>query len=621
MRFILVFIIFINAFQSDAQGNLEIDTCTYPFYHGVASGDPMEDRVIIWTRVTPDSISGGQVLVSYKVSEDTSFTSIVSSGSVLTDQTKDYTVKVDLENLESETFYYYEFEALGRRSVIGRTRTAPNENSSRTNVRFAIVSCANLEAGYFNTYKVINERNDVDAVMCLGDYIYEYESGGYSPNSSTQRFFEPSTEIVTLADYRMRYSTYHLDRDLKRNHQLYPWICVWDDHESANDSWLDGAENHTEGTEGVWNERKECSKQAYFEWLPIRETSVTDPYQIYRSINYGPLCDLVMLDTRLNGRDEQDGTTGSTVDSEFRELLGQDQRQWMNDELLNSEAQWKILVQQVMIAPLEVAGVGVNGDQWDGYPAERDKLYDFLETNSIDNLVVVTGDIHTSWANDLPGDSYSSGSGAGSMGVEFVTPSVTSPGFPIGFGTSVIQAANPHMKFIDLTQHGFIVLDVGEDKVQGDWFYVNTIDTESNQYSHGASWFCVDESNHLTSSASVTIPPADLVASIQGDLCPRIGEDPIDDVSFEEEKLTVLSLYPNPAQDFVMIQFYAHESNDFMISLYDLSGRMVYQQASSKIEGLYIERYPLPELAQGQYILNLSLGDYNYKQSLFIGQK
>jgi alkaline phosphatase D len=617
---LLTTIVLISTFSATAQGNLEIDTCLYPFYHGVASGDPLEDRVIIWTRVTPDSLGTGPVVVSYKMATDTGMTNIVATGSALTDDTKDYTIKFDVTGLNPAEFYYYEFTALGYRSPVGRTRTAPSATVGGDSLRFGLVSCANLEAGFFNVYKVMNERNDLDAVLMLGDYVYEYETGGYSPNPSTQRFWEPSTEMTTLADYRMRYSSYRLDNDLKRSHQLYPWICIWDDHESTNDSWKNGAENHTEGAEGAWVDRKGYSKQAYFEWLPIRETGIGDPHQIYRSLDYGPLCNLVMLDTRLHGRDEQDGTTGSNVTSQFRELLGQDQRDWMQDEVAYSTAKWQIIVQQVMMAPLEVAGIGVNGDQWDGYPSERQKFYDHLTNNSIDNVVVVTGDIHTSWANDLPGGSYNSGTGAGSMGVEFVTPSVTSPGFPIGVGASVVQLANPHMKFVDLDDHGYVILDLNEDRAQADWFFVNTIDTEDNGYSHAASFYTNDGDNHLTSSISASIPSDVLTDAIQPDLCPRTTAD-IDtntNASIKSNLITVLSIYPNPTQEFFMIQYYIKESGSLSLEIVDLKGSVAKSFITEKTEGIWVERYPVDDLTAGTYFIRISTPSGSTTQRLVI---
>jgi alkaline phosphatase D len=261
---------------------------------------------------------------------------------------------------------------------------------------------------------------------------------------------------VSLLDYRARYSTYRLDDDLRDLHQQYPMIVVWDDHESANDSWMNGAENH-QTSEGSFASRKLAAKQAYFEWLPIRVTGVSDQYQIFRELKYGNLIDLIMLDTRLHGRDEQAGVSGGVVTATTRQLLGADQFSWLGNRLSTSTAQWKILGQQVMMAPLTIFGTAVNEDQWDGYPAERQRVYNHILVNNIQDVVVLTGDIHSSWANDLPSSTYNSSTGSGSVGAEFVTPSITSPGLNIPGGATAIMAANSHIKYADLSRHGFII--------------------------------------------------------------------------------------------------------------------------------------------------------------------
>ena len=295
-------------------------TCTAPFYHGVASGDPLSNKVIIWTRVTPidfsQSISG-----TYKVAVDSLFNNVISSGVFDTDFTSDFTVKIDVSGLNPNTFYFYRFETNGKKNPIGRTKTLPIGNVD--NMRFAVVSCANLESGYFNAYKAINERNDVDAIIMLGDYIYEYEEGYYDPNSNVPRNLEPSNEIISLADYRMRYSSYHLDRSLQRLHQNYPWICVWDDHEFANNAYKDGAQNH-DSNEGNWYDRKESAKKAYFEWLPIRPSD-SKLMHIYRKFDFGDLFSLMMVDTRIHGREEQLGVSNAQTNDTNRTLLGTDQ--------------------------------------------------------------------------------------------------------------------------------------------------------------------------------------------------------------------------------------------------------------------------------------------------------
>lgn len=571
-----------------------------PFLHGVASGDPLHDRVIIWTRVTPDSTVTGPVIVSWRMAADTGMSQVVASGSQLTNASMDYTVKVDVTGLTANTWYYYEFTALNVNSVRGRTRTAPL--SMQDSLRFAVVSCANLEAGYFNVYRSIYERNDVDAVVCLGDYIYEYESGGYSPNPNANRQWQPGNEIVSLTDYRTRYSSYHLDEDLMKLHQQYPWILVWDDHESANDSWMNGAENH-QTNEGAWASRKAAAVQAYFEWLPVRRPNPNNQSQVFRNITFGPLVEFIVLDTRLEGRDLQAGTSGATVTDVNRQLLGTNQFNWLASRLDSSQAQWKILAQQVMVAPLEVFGVGVNGDQWDGYPAERDRVYNHILNNNIHDVVVITGDIHTSWANDLPTGTYNSSNGAGSVGVEFVAPSVTSPGFSLSVGASVIMSMNSHVKYADLSQHGYIIMDVNQSRTQSDWFYVATIDNASSQFSYGDSWYNNHLERFLRHGTGAAVPRPD-VSYLQAPECPRANIM----LSTPAPALTdkIIGLYPNPAREEFTIQFYLETESWVNMKIVNMSGQVVSEEKfASQPAGVFNLRAALPELAAGLYTIVL----------------
>lgn len=596
------------AINSFAQVNRQValEPCLQPFYHGVASGDPMSDRVIIWTRVTPDSThTGGPIVVSWKMATDTAFTNIVANGSVLTDATKDYTVKVDVTGLQAGKFYFYEFTALGKNSVVGRTRTAPSGDAD--SCRFAIVSCANYEAGFFNVYKVIKNRNDIDAVISLGDYIYEYETGGYAPNATANRTWEPANEILTLTDYRTRYSSYHLDEDLRKLHQQFPFIVVWDDHESANDAWMNGAQNH-QSNEGSWAIRKSNAKQAFFEWLPIRQTGPqNDPYQIFRNIKYGDLLELIMLDTRLHGREQQAGTTGSTVTNPNRQMLGTDQFTWLGNRLSNTNARWKILAQQVMMAPLQVGGTAFNGDQWDGYPAERTRVYNHIIQNNINNVVVITGDIHSSWANDLPLSSYNSTTGAGSVGVEFVTPSVTSPGLNLPGGAAAIQLANSHIKFCNLNQKGFVLLDVNKNRTQADWFFVSTIDQSSGVFSHARSHYVNNNERFLRNTPTASFPKAEL-NFMQTNDCPRIIVTPPPPPSAiqNNEKPVILGLYPNPVNDYMVLQYFNYTSSFITIKIFDLNGKLIANyNDGSRPEGLFNVTLPTFNLSSGTYIVRI----------------
>ena len=583
----LLLLVVLASFGTFSQTSVTPPDCIAPFYHGVASGDPLSDRVIIWTRVTPTDFNL-PVPVTYKVATDTSMLNVVAQGSTLTNAEKDFTVKVDVTGLNPDTYYFYEFKALGTYSPRGRTKTTPV--GPVDSLRFAIVSCANLEAGYFNVYRVVNERNDVDAVLMLGDYIYEYETGGYSPNANVDRIFEPSNEIISLEDYRLRYSIYHMDEALRELHQNFPWICVWDDHESANDSYKDGAENHTTD-EGTWVDRKAYAQQAYFEWLPIRPKD-EGSYELYRTFKYGDLLDLMMVDTRLHGRVEQEAPTSGNLNNADRTMLGDDQFLWLKDELSASTAQWKILGNQVVMAKLTVFGVPINTDAWDGYPVQRQGLYDHIVSNSIENFVVLTGDIHTSWAFDLK-------SGSNKVGVEFVTPSVTSPGSPINAGAA-LQLENPHLKYSELTRKGFIILDVNTTRIQADYFYVNTIDDVSNDYFWAESLYSNSGNSSLSSTNTATTPSVKYDV-VQVTECPRPSNTSVEEQSNGPK---IIALYPNPVQDELLFHFLHDDMNGLIAEITDITGRQLIKvELPSSYPALKID---VTSLSSATYYLKIT---------------
>jgi alkaline phosphatase D len=383
------------------------------FSQGVASGDPLHDRVILWTRVTPANINQ-DIDGRWVIARDPSFRRISAAGRFSTDITRDFTVKIDADGLEPGTTYYYRFESRGSRSPIGRTRTLPLRSVSA--LRMAFASCSNYPYGYFNAYARIAERQDLDVVLHLGDYLYEYAQGEYANAALVGlRDVVPANEIITLTDYRQRHALYKTDADLQEAHRQHPFICVWDDHESANDAWQGGAENHNpDKGEGDWSVRKRAAIRAYNEYMPIRSRTVADD-KIYRQFRIGELADLIMLDTRLHGRDLQAAfKTGSAdvpandpvVADPNRTLLGFDQEQWLYERLYQSNARgatWRLLGQQIMMAQLSstFGNTIINPDQWDGYAPARNRLLQTLADHQIGNNVVLSGDIHSSWCNDL----------------------------------------------------------------------------------------------------------------------------------------------------------------------------------------------------------------------------
>lgn len=502
------------------------------FRHGVASGDPLHDRVVLWTRVSGQRAA--TTVVHYEVATDPALRHVVLRGRVRTGADQDHTVKVDVWPLRPGTTYYYRFKAQGEMSPTGRTRTLPLGHARH--LRMAVASCSNHAYGYFNAYRHIAERADLDLVMHLGDYLYEYGDGEYGDVRPT----EPPTEILTLADYRLRHAQYKSDKDLQEAHRQHPWIIIWDDHETANDAWKGGAENHTEGAEGRWRARRAAALQAYFEWMPVRPASRFDPARNWRSFRYGDLADLLMLEQRLTGRSQQlqaavpvpglpnmFSQTGAFAD-EQRSLLGNEQERWLADRLRGSTTRWRFLGQGVMFAQLKgvaaanAAGGGLflNPDQWDGYQPARNRLYQVLEGSAgqppVNNVVVLTGDIHSSWAADLTRDpnnplvatgGYDPVSGDGSRAVEFVGTSITSPGLsdPNGSTTAYLRSVNPHFKYIDLNRRGYMLLDVTHERAVAEWWYVDTVASPSRVQAFGMAFEVREGRNRLSPSAQT--PP------------------------------------------------------------------------------------------------------------------
>lgn len=432
---------------------------TLAFVHGVASGDPLPDAVILWTRVTPTDLSS-TIELQWEVSTDIEFREVVASGSLLTDSGRDFTAKVDADGLAAGTPYYYRFVAGDVSSPIGRTRTAPSGNVER--LRFGVASCSSYAHGYFHAYRSLSERLDLDAVIHLGDYIYEYGTGDYGK----VRAYEPAHEILSLSDYRTRYAQYRRDPDLQALHQQLPMIAVWDDHEVANDSWTDGAQNHDDAREGAFRDRLRAASQAHSEWMPVREQAHA---AAYRSFAYGDLVDLIMLDTRNAGRAKQVKRDDPALDDPERTLLGRDQEAWLEAQLGASRARWRLLGQQVMVSPF---ALGKNLDSWEGYPAARERLLQQLSAADGDS-VILTGDVHSSWAMDVLDDT-----GEHSYAVELVTPGISSPllNREEAEARAADVMAQPHVRYAQMWKRGYMVVDVDRERVQAAWYHYESVD-------------------------------------------------------------------------------------------------------------------------------------------------
>ncbi len=489
------------------------DSAGSVFKHGVASGDPLADRVIIWTRVTAPA--PGTLSINWEVASDETFGVILARGTATTGPERDYTVKLDVVGLQPASVYFYRFATGADLSPVGRTKTLPVGGVSQA--KLAVVSCANFPSGYFNVYADIAKRADLDLVLHLGDYIYEYGRIGYASQLAfvIDRLSTPDHEILTLEDYRLRHAQYRSDIDLRAMHARLPMIAVWDDHDVADNAWSGGAANHDEGAEGSFAARRAAAVQAYHEWLPTRLPDASNPLQIYRSFDIGTLASLHMLDTRLIGRDKQfslDQHLSGETASPSRQLLGQQQTAWLAGGMAASAGTWQVLGQQVlmmrMTVPLSVATAitletlaayvaaqstpealrsdsqrallaqpkaPYNMDAWDGYPAARDTVLGIARSQG-KNLISLAGDTHNAWAGNL---TDVSGQRAG---VEFATASVSSPGFerllPLISNDLLADAFRrmiDDLRYAETSKRGYLVLTLTPAEARGEYVEVSTV--------------------------------------------------------------------------------------------------------------------------------------------------
>lgn len=473
------------------------------FKHAVASGDPLPDAVILWTRLSDVS---ADTPVQWQMALDAAFAQVVASGTALSQASADYTVKVDATGLMPGTAYFYRFNSGGVTSPTGRTRTAPV--AAVASMRFAVVTCSDITRGLYNAYARVAELDDVQAVIHLGDYIYE------TGRIDRVRPHDPPRRITTLPDYRRRYASYRETPELQNVHLAHPMIWVWDDHETCDAAWRNGADpaDHEPETDGPWELRRAAGMQAATEWLPIRLPEPGRNERIYRRFSFGPLADLTMIDTRQIGRDQQienNAEQGFVQTGDFtdpaRSMLGAEQETWVAEQFARTGHSWRLIGNQVIVSPLKILGtpralgtsVFANNDQWDGYEPARDRFLDAAAAASVQNLVVLTGDVHASMAFDIARDpnnpaSYLAGTGLGSEGVEFVTPSISSGGDqanplsetsdPEAFaealitaGSEALRASNPHLKLFDASKNGYLLLTITPENLRADFWLVPTV--------------------------------------------------------------------------------------------------------------------------------------------------
>ena len=485
------------------------------FSHGVASGEPTQDSVLLWTRY----VSSGDTRLTAEVT-DPATGKVFGGGSVTAMRDRDSIAKLVVDGLQPGRWYYYRFIAPdGSASPQGRTRTLPDGETAK--FRMGVFSCSNLSFGWFNAYAAACARDDLDLVMHLGDYFYEYQVGKYpsAAEALPGRTIQPSNEILTLMDYRLRYQSYRADTDLQRLHQMWPMIAQWDDHEIANDSWQHGAENH-QADEGDYQTRKRIARRVYREWMPVSD--LPDDQDQWKSYRIGDLATILLTESRLHARDEQldlgaalkgqtnvEATLAAFRDQTWRDpgrtMLGMDQEAWFADTLKRSVGagqKWQVWAQQTVMGNMRLppqalgwipesapeiakqraaigamaskAGLPLNFDSWDGYPAARNRALKAAQAADAD-LIVLSGDSHNGWAFDLPAEGKPAG-------VEFAGHSVTSPGFESyfsGVGADTVAAAlyeaNPTLKWADLGQRGYMSVELTPDTASATWEFVGTI--------------------------------------------------------------------------------------------------------------------------------------------------
>ena len=482
------------------------------FTHGVASGEPDSSSVLLWTRYVSDS----ETRLRVEIATDTLFTRVVAASEALATPERDFTARTVMTGLAPGRWYFYRFIAPdGRTSQVGRTRTLPVGETSRFGL--GLMSCSNLGFGWFNAYAHACERSDLDIIVHVGDYIYEYPQGSYPDAKAIVpgRVLDPAGELLTVSDYHLRYACYRADPDLQRMHQVYPVVSQWDDHELANDAWRGGAENHQAAREGDWEQRKTAALRAYRDWMPVSD-------DLWKSYQIGDLVTLFKLETRIAGRNEpldlarfiggrrdveqalvefRDGPLADPA----RSILGAEQERWLENGLRASTKQgtrWQVLAQQIIMGEVrvppgasrwipadaaefvrkraQVAEISAklqlpyNLDSWDGYPAARARLLRAAQRAAA-NLVVLAGDSHNAWANNLSIDGKAAG-------IEFATHSVTSPGFESSLSgiapsdlAAALRKANSGLAFSDTSQRGYTSLQFTPGAVTGRFHFLRTI--------------------------------------------------------------------------------------------------------------------------------------------------
>lgn len=517
--------------QSLGVGNLKVDAAPkfskYPFTLGVASGDPLSDSVVLWTRLAPDPLNGGgmpnhAVPVKWELAADEHFRKVVKHGTEIAVPELAHSVHVEAEGLMPDTIYYYRFKSGNELSPIGKTKTLPPAGAKVSGLSFAFASCQQYEHGFFTAYQHMAKEN-LDFVIHLGDYIYEYGPNEYiSPSGNVRHHSGP--EIISLEDYRNRHAQYKSDQYLREAHAAFPWVVTWDDHEVEN-NYAAGIPEKGQSAE-AFIKRRAAAYQAYYEHMPLRLSSMPngDGMQLYREFSYGSLASFLVLDSRQY-RDDQangDGSKPHTPESlePARTLLGNEQEQWVESNLASSNAHWNVLAQQVFFAQRNFgtsASPKFSMDAWDGYPAARQRLADFAASNNIGNLIVLTGDVHASWASNILTD-YNDPN-AKLIGAEFVGTSITSGGngSDVRADTEKTLAENPHIKFFN-NYRGYVRCQVTPEQWRADYRVLPFVTEPGADISTRASFvFEKDQAGLKQVSASAVPQGAGISSEVEED--------------------------------------------------------------------------------------------------------
>ena len=455
------------------------------FRHGVASFDPTADAVLLWTR-----LSDGPTHCDWLIARDPALRDVAASGTATTGPDEDHTVTADATGLEPATTYWYRFETAGAVSPVGRTRTLPDGGVDR--LRLGLVCCAHYAAAPLSVYRALADR-EVDLVVHLGDYIY-------NEGETDKRAPEPQHLTVSLDDYRTRIAQTRADPDCRFLHQRHPMTSIWDDHDLGDNAWSGGAKDHDPERHGPWGQRARAAAQARQEWLPARLPDPGDPTKVWRSVRLGDLAELMLLDTRLAGRDLQAGEVeAKPLHDDDRSLLGDEQRAWLHERLQDPARPWALVASGTVVNELDlpfppVPGIGrllpngyavIDGeifhdDQWDGYPAERARLAGWMEERGRagGRSMILSGDVHASWAFQGP---LSDGPDDGEpVAVEVTVPATSS--VPMGrahfAGWRAIDAMMRRMDeacFADVGERGYVIIEVTRDDVQAEWWFVDVL--------------------------------------------------------------------------------------------------------------------------------------------------